>query len=157
MIPFAPRPIEFLRIAEHAGWRIKLYSIVYDSRPFEEATFEGGLRLALDALPQPAVNRSRLGVGFCILHRGRGADYAVLGWWDRENELPFRVFVRAPEETEWRASRQSESFCVWDLQIITFEREAYVATILASPARSPAEYLSMVLSSQPSLPPRLHR
>ena len=56
----------------------------------------------------------------------------VLAWWDRENELPVRVFVKPKGEAEFRAARGSESFCVWDLRVIAAERGAYVNTVLAA-------------------------
>lgn len=82
-------------------------------------------------------------------HRGAGADYVVLGWWDRENELPTRVVVREhASEAPWRPARASESFCVWDLQVIGFERDAYVSTVLAPDAGPDAveAYLARNLS-----------
>lgn len=121
-----------------------MYSIVLPDTP-GEADFEPGLTLALDALPEPAQTPSRPGLGFCVLHAGRGADYAVLGWWDRENELPVRIFVRPHDESAWRPSRGGESFCVWDLQVVAFERDAYVQTLLNNPPLGAKDYLGRTL------------
>jgi hypothetical protein len=78
----------------------------------------------------------------------------VLAWWDNENELPLRVFVRELEgDSQWRAARGVESFCVWDLQVIAFERDAYVATLLAgSPdvAGATRAYLGAALVRDPA-------
>lgn len=126
---YRPRPIRFEGTRKVEGHRLKLYSIRYGSRPVRWGVFEKGLAIAFDALPQPVVSEGRPGVGFGIAHQGRGADYVVLGWWDRENELPTKVFVR--EGDEWRPARESESFCVWDLQIMWHERQVYVSTVLA--------------------------
>jgi hypothetical protein len=113
-----------------AGYRIKLYSISADGAPISWPAFADGLRLALGALPRPAVTPERPGVGFVIAHKGRG-DYAVLAWWDRENELPLRVFVRpVGAGARWRPARESESVCVWDLEVVAHERDAYVETVL---------------------------
>ena len=132
MHPYRPRPIRFLGPREHAGWRIKVYEISHDAgAPVEWPHFERGLALALGTLPAPAVTAERPGAGFLIAHQGRGADYAVVGWWDRENELPVRVFFRDRAAGDaWRPAQGGESFCVWDLQVIWFERETYVATVL---------------------------
>jgi hypothetical protein len=67
----------------------------------------------------------------------------VLGWWDRENELPLRVFV-SPDLSagSWRRSEGSESVCVWDLEILWAEREFYVATVLKPGSGDVAEYLA---------------
>lgn len=49
-------------------------------------------------------------------------------------ELPLRNFVREFESTAWRAAREAESIRVWDLDVIRFERDAYVRCVLADPA-----------------------
>lgn len=135
MRPFAQRPISSIGVTFHDDWALKRYTIVYGEQPVDWRGFEPGLALAVRSLPEPAVTAERLGVGFLIAHRGAGADYVVLGWWDRENELPLRVVVRDQTPgAEWRPARGSESVCVWDLQVIGFERDAYVTTVLAGGA-----------------------
>ncbi len=55
----------------------------------------------------------------------------ILGWWDNQNELPLRVFVSSDRRNEsWRAAEGSESICVWDLEVLWEERQAYIATVL---------------------------
>jgi hypothetical protein len=132
--PFSPRPTRFAGVLAHAGWRIKRYAITAGAAPLDWAAFEPGVALALAALPSPAAAPGRPAVGFLVAHRGRGADYVVLGWWDRENELPTRVFLCEQDApgAAWRAARGGESFCVWDLAVIAGERDAYVATVLAA-------------------------
>jgi len=131
-IPYAPRAIRWLGLAERHGHRLKRYAITRGDEPLRERDFAEGFELACQALPLPAVTSARPGVGFAISHQGNGADYSVLAWWDNENELPLRVFVRPQEPGgAWRSARESESVCVWDLEIVSFERDAYVATLLA--------------------------
>ena len=70
-------------------------------------------------------------MGFVIEHQAIGIDYLVLAWWDRENELPLRIFVRERDaQAAWRTARGGESVCVWDLEVIGAERDAYIATVL---------------------------
>ena len=47
-----------------------------------------------------------------------------------------RVVVRHGDD--WRRAGPSESFCVWDLEVIAHERDAYVETVLAGPGGSGA-------------------
>ena len=150
MIPYAQRLTRFVRLLEHGDWRLKLYTIQYGPGRVDEASFADGLALVLDTLPDPAVAPDRPGVGFCILHRGRTADYVALCWWDHENELPIRLAVRTAEEGEWRPPRGSESVCVWDLRVLAFERDAYVATLLGDPPSDAASYLEVVLEQPAS-------
>ena len=131
--PYIARPIRYAGIADVLGYRLKRYVILYGGGPFREHDFEIGMKLAYEALPRPAIDAQRPGVGFAIAHQGNGADYAVLAWWDNENELPLRIFVRPQTpKAEWRPSRDGESVCVWDLEVIGFERKAYVETLLNS-------------------------
>jgi len=53
----------------------------------------------------------------------------VLGWWDRVNELPTRIWVNE-RKAGWRPAKGGESFCVWDLDIIGRERSLYIERIL---------------------------
>lgn len=145
MKPYAPRPIRFLRVLRHADWTVKLYSIVYGGHEPDESRFEAGLHAALGALPAPAAGPGRPGVAFAILHRGDSCDYVVLAWWARENELPIRVLVREAGAATFRPARDSESVCVWDLEVIGFERDLYVRTVLADPPTDVAEYMAGTL------------
>ena len=144
---YAPRPITPRGVLRHGDWELKTYGIIYGPVEFDASRFEGGRRMALQALPAAAVAPGRAGVGFIIEHQGRDIDYLVLGWWDRDNELPLRVFVRDAADGEgWRAARGSESVCVWDLQVIWAEREAYVATVMGADADAGrARYLETVI------------
>jgi hypothetical protein len=123
---------------------MKLYSISHDGSEIDWSLFEPEIRRGLGALPRPAVAPGRPGVGFVIAHHGRTADYLVMAWWDRENELPLRVSVRGSDPgSGFHPARDGESICVWDLELIWLERQAYVATVLGeSPAESTAYYLA---------------
>jgi hypothetical protein len=138
MKPYAKRRIARKEDLAGRGWQIKRYTVTMDRQTFDPGRFTGARRLALQALPTPARTRHRLGVGFLIEHQGDGVDYCVLGWWDRENELPLRVFVRERSPgARWRRARQSESVCVWDLEVIWKERKAYLVTALTRGTADP--------------------
>jgi hypothetical protein len=127
--------MHWLGLERHGDWRVKRYGILHGGRPLDRGRFAEGVALALAALPEVAVSAVRPGVALLISHQGRTGDYVVLGWWDNENELPLRVFVRDGATERWRPAEGSESVCVWDLEILWLERNAYVQTVLgASPS-----------------------
>ncbi|TAJ18979.1 MAG: isochorismatase [Planctomycetota bacterium] len=145
--PFAPRERRFAEVLELAGYRLKLYTVRYADRELSNAALDYALSAAGALLPQPAATDTRPGLGFAIHHAGRGMDFFVLAWWDEENELCIRVLARAQNDVrEWREVRYHAVGCVWDVEIIAFERDAYVATVLARAGEPDlAAYLRMRL------------
>lgn len=136
--PYRDRQTRLREIRSYNGWRLKIYTITYDGT-LDWPAFERGLARAVRSLPRPAALPGRPGVGFAIAHHGRGADYLVVGYWDRDNELPLMVYVRPHASARWRKARGSESVCVWDLAVIWREREAYVKYMLREPRRPKLE------------------
>jgi hypothetical protein len=128
--PYAPRTIRGHGLRELNQWRVKVYSISEDGPEIDWAWFDPGVEMALGVLPVVAVDRGRPGAAIMIAHDARVGSYVVLGWWDRENELPVRVFVRAPGDHTWRAADDDQSFCVWDMYVLWHERNTYVRTLL---------------------------
>ena len=144
MRPYAPRRIRHHGVRTSDGWSLKLYSVVYDrSRPLDWDGFEPALRLAETSLPHPDPARGRPGLGFLIAHQGLTGDYVVLAWWDRENEMPLRVWVRS-DRADWHAAADDESVCVWDLEIVWAERGAWIECMLGAGGPRPADYLERV-------------
>jgi hypothetical protein len=137
---YAPRPIRYLGTWNPGGYAIKLYGITVGPA-VDRADFEKALALAAEELPQPARTPQRPGAGFAVLHQGRDADSLVLGWWDRDTELPLRIFVLPAGEKAWREAWGSESIGVWDMQVMWFERGAYVATLLTAGPAALGAYL----------------
>lgn len=137
--PYAPRPGASHGVLRRAGHRLKLYSIRRGEAPMDLDGYREGIELALSVVPRARPESGRPGLGFMIAHRGRAMDYLVLAWWDRENELPVRVFVRG--DGPWREAAEDQSFCVWDLEIIARERDAYVDTVLSGAAAGEDAYV----------------
>jgi len=140
--PYADRRMEAGGLLWIAGYRLKRYGVAREGRVVQPGEDDATRERIAGALPRPAVTAERPGVGWTILHRGRGMDYLVLGWWDRENEVPIRVWVR-PEGGRWRDAR-GESVCVWDLTLIAHERDAYVRHVLTDAAGDLEGYLNDV-------------
>jgi hypothetical protein len=141
--PYRPRPLNFLGVESVAGYRLKVYSIRVGDVPFDRDRFDEGVRRAKETLPQPPMALGRPGVGFVLLHQGGTGDYVVLCRWDRENELPTSVHIN--DSTGWRLAAGGESFCVWDLRVLWWEREAYVGTVLAGRPDGVEAYLAMTV------------
>lgn len=139
---FRPREIHFHGVRSRGEWSLKVFSVVYGGIAFDARDFEPPLEMALGGLPRPDLEQGRPGLGFLIAHQGRGDNYLILGWWSNENELPIKAWVRREGE-DWRPAIEGESVCVWDLEVVWEERQAWIATMMSGPAR-PEDYLAHV-------------
>lgn len=133
--PYKARPVRFLELWSHLGWRIKLYGIAYERRAPGANLISAAKRVAADRLPQPAGGQGRYGVGFVGVHEGRGANFVFVDWWADENELHHHVYISSSGDAEGleHATPSGLMACVWDLRVIGFERDCWVDMILANP------------------------
>ena len=127
---FAPRTVAAVGTLTAGDFTLKHYAITHPAAPSARCALDPALLAS--ALPRVDGREGCAGVGFVIEHQGISVTYLVLGWWDRENELPLRVWVC--DDGGWRPARDGESACVWDLEVIWFERNAWVETMMAGRA-----------------------
>ena len=147
--PYAPRSVRALGLRQFGGWTLKLYGIAYGGGEARPELVDAAVRVASSALPSPAVDSHRYGLGFLGIHDGRDSNFVFVSWWENENELQHRVFVSTPEHPGRlrRATPEDPIACVWDLSVIAHERQAWIRHMLAEPAALNAEaYLADALS-----------
>lgn len=133
--PYRSRSVSFLELWYHAGWRLKVYGIACEADHPRAELVDCARELASDCLPQPAVTVDRYGVGFVGVHEGLGSNLIFVDWWGHENELTHRVFVSSADRPFAFADVTAigPTACVWDLAVIGFERQAWVAAVLQAP------------------------
>ncbi len=129
---FVPR-----RIESQPDWcdadGVKLYCISASGARVEHAAYlprlmEMKRARAVDWPTTPA---------FAIFHDGATLRYLVLGWWGNDNELFTAVSVLTA--TGWVEDAGRFSFCVWDLEVMWHERNAFIAHVYC-PAPNLAAY-----------------
>lgn len=76
--------------------------------------------------------RARPGVpGFTIAHRGVSAALTIVYWWANENELHADFSVAPLDEPGALGPYESTGItCVWELEVIDFERRAWLDDVL---------------------------
>jgi len=146
---YRPRPVRCLDVWAVDGWRLKLYGIAYDrARPRPEL-LAAARKIARARLPQPAVGDGRYGVGFVGAHDGRDACVAYVDWWANEDELHHHLYLAPADSPGELAPAGPSDFtaCAWDLAVLGFERDAWLATVLQNPGGPDLErYLQTQLS-----------
>ncbi len=146
---YAPRPIRFLGICGVAGWQLKAYGIAFGREYPAPDAVEAAKQLAATALPQPPTTEERYGVGFLTVHQGKDACWALIDWWAYEDVLCHKLY-RAPLDhpTEFTQVTSGPTVCVWELNVLAYERNAWVETMLQDPKRaSVMSYLARSLSA----------
>lgn len=96
---------------------------------------EAAKDLTRDVLPQPAQMPDRYGVAFVTLHQAELFNQIIIDWWERVNELRHHVFKALPDAPDdfFDITDTGEAFCVWELRVIGFERQAWLDHVLTHP------------------------
>lgn len=151
--PYRTRPIRFLHLAEHNGWRIKVYGIRFREAEGPDAPDARIVALAeqavLPRLPQPAIADDRYGVGFLVVHQGQDRNWLLLDWWYDREILKQRLFsspLAAPDAIT--PAEPDLLACTWELAVHGFERQAWIDTVLNNPNGPDVDaYLSRQLNA----------
>jgi len=127
-----PRQIAFLGRED----RVKHYGIALEGDPRRELAV-ATRRKAGESVPAGAY-------GFTIAHDAKSAALAIVYWWANENELHARYFAAPLDEPgELEPLTEPGLACVWELEVIDFERRAWLEDVLIDGDR--AAYLARVL------------
>jgi len=150
--PHRTRPIRFLRREHIAGWQLKLYTIATHGQTARPEFIDETLRRVPDVygswgargsgrsgptLPAGSTGEPdpRHGIGFVTAHDATTTCIALYYWWQSFNELRLQIHVgpkRDPRAmTVWS---EHAAGCVWELEIVDFERRAWLADVLANRA-----------------------
>lgn len=145
---FRPRPVRFLELFECGPWRIKLYGLTAEHTRLLPEVVAAAKKLFRSTLPKDPVAAKSYGVGFAGVHCGSDSNFVFVDWWANENELHHCVFTSTLKRpVDFTPGEDGLSACVFDLQLIWFERNAWVEKVLANPTGPDLEaYLQKQLS-----------
>lgn len=148
--PHRTRPIRFLRPERIGDWRLKIYTIATHAQTVRQDFLDETLRLAPAIFPNPARAGERHGIGFVIAHDAMTACIALYYWWQSFNELHQRIFVGPKHDPGAMTQIANQTAgCVWELEVIDFERRAWLGDVLANPAGPDVErYLSRHIDTE---------
>lgn len=134
--PHRTRPIRFLRHETISGWHLKVYTIAPHGQTVRPAFLDETLRRVPEVYGtwpgEP--DDLRHGIGFVIAHDATASCIALYYWWQSFNELHQHILV-GPKHDPAAMTRFAgqAAGCVWELEVIDFERRAWLADVLASP------------------------
>jgi len=132
---YEPRSLRFIRPEQLGDWRLKVYGIATVSHMPRPALVEATVDLARTVLPEPATGGERSGIGFVIAHDAATVCFALVYWWQAANELHQRIYTSPRDDPRALIPVAAPAAgCVWELDIIDFERRAWLDDVLANPA-----------------------
>ena len=131
--PYQTRRVRFVELWEWQDWRMKLYGISAVSALPSQIRIDEVKRLAQQRLPQPAIADDHYGVGYLIVHEGMAGDYGFVNWWWGEDIVQHHLYGAQKGQPLAYRYPEGAGFCVWELAVCWFEREAWVRHVLTSP------------------------
>lgn len=119
---YRPRPIVSLPADTDADG-IKIYTISASDQAVSIAPYLPRLAAMKHARAIPWSSTP----AFAICHEAAKARYLVLGWWGNDNEM--FIAVAAQDASGWVEDLSRYSFCLWDMEVMWHERNAFVETL----------------------------
>jgi hypothetical protein len=129
---FAPRSIDSLGIWDVLDWRLKVYTIAYGQVAVDSDLIEAARVVTRERIGAARNRQDHYEVGFVGIHQGKTGNFVFVDWWAHENELYHHVYTSTSREpTALRYMTPTGlTACVWDIQLIGFERDAWVEHVL---------------------------
>jgi hypothetical protein len=108
---------------------LKWYDIAPDDDPVPLKVRALARRCLRDAVSSRELELGR-DTGFVILHRcGEAFYFLLVSTWRNDNELWQTAWAKSAEDAVFRpwqiGSRHRPTFCVWELGVVLYEREAW--------------------------------
>jgi hypothetical protein len=133
LTPYKARPIRFLEVYALQHWKIKIYSIsvrhtLVDAEHIENAKQQ--LQVWLEGSKLYPLETYKIAT--LILHETKEGCFAIINWWIDENMLQQFVYLASNEQpTEFKIYSNNGMFvCVWEMEVLWFEKNAWVKNIL---------------------------
>ncbi len=131
---YSPRPVRFIELYEINSWRIKIYSISLKAETVSERTIKHAKKNIIEWLKKTEnCNLPTYKIATLILHEGKEGCFAIINWWIDENMLQLFVYLASTENPDGFKlfSNNGIITCVWELEILWFERNAWIKHVLS--------------------------
>ncbi|MBX2845932.1 MAG: hypothetical protein KTR13_06915 [Saprospiraceae bacterium] len=129
--PRAIQPVEAMRVN---GWTVKIYTITNKSTYSSWQVLAAAERLLLEWTTQADNNKHQVHKhAFLILHEAREGVWLLFNWWTGGEMIDTKVYFAHydhPETIQASPYNSHALVCVWELQVFTHERQAWIKHIL---------------------------
>jgi hypothetical protein len=147
---YKQRHIRFKEYLSVEDWQLKVYTISenedYDFAPFYEKV---KTKLSTWLELENGFNSKHYNIGFLILHAASEGVFSILNWWLDGYMINTNVFLSAHNDPSdiMKISGAGLGPCVWELEVINFERVAWTNHVLKKLPKPDFEtYLASIIS-----------
>ena len=149
-LQYFPRWVEAGKLIALNGHRLKSYAMYLSQEAAKEVLSDSDLQNLLKKCLPPSTDPLDHGIGFVLVHYARDGNYLLVSRWYGGNMLKHELFVLSHAAQGWQAEPLVSTkivACVWELQVITFERQAWVSTAMTKGGTEDSfqSYFKMVL------------
>lgn len=146
---YRTRPVRFLELWRHGGWRVKVYGIAAGAQRPRPELVSAAKTVAAKELPQPADGEGRYGVAFLTVHDGADGAWVLVDWWAEGNLLYHHLHgADLATPTDLRPVSGGLAACTWELAVTCFERRAWLDEVFAAEAPDLDRYLAARLDAE---------
>jgi hypothetical protein len=135
-----PRPVVFYGAEELSGWPVKVYGMTATAPEARPELLNAAREKASEVLAGTS-REEDAGAAFLIAHDARPACFVLVHWWQGVDL--FQRYFRAPLERPagLEPVKSGQIGCVWELELVAFEREAWVRHAFGATEPDVAAYL----------------
>lgn len=139
--PYTPRATRMACIHKCCGWTLKVYEVCFGSHSMPADQLAKTLDFVEKNVPWPSVSISGQNAGFVIVHRGRDAMWLIVHVWQSDILVQFAFQATLLEPVDFvRLRSDGMCGCVWELEVIKHERDAWVRCSMGSDDRAAETY-----------------
>jgi hypothetical protein len=132
-VPYHPRDTRMLSIHACCGWRLKTYEVCFGRRSIPSDQVARTLTFVDNNVPWPPTSGSRHQAGFVIIHRGHDAMWLMVHVWKSDILTQFAYQAPLSNPIDFIPLRSDgQCSCVWELEVIKHERDAWVRCAMGS-------------------------
>lgn len=133
---FAPRDVVPLSLVARDGWQMKRYAIVAAGRGLTDDVVHAATAEGFRRLPPPGSledSTGNHGAGFQIIHFAETAVVSPIFYWQWGSVLARADQIRAPWDapTSFGDGAADVVGCIWEMNIVSHEVEAWTTTMLS--------------------------
>jgi hypothetical protein len=139
--PYQPRTTRLVSLHSCLDWKLKVYEICFADVSIPSEQIEQTLAFVDQNVPWLRCPGHSPRAGFVLVHRGRDAMWLMVHLWQADILSQFAFQSPLSNPVDFTPLR-SDGFCgcVWELEVVSHERDAWIRCEMGSNSNSIARY-----------------